>query len=186
MANVSVSGTVSVANGGTGATTLADGGLVIGNVANAVEVVVPGTTSQILIGGGAATKPAWGAPATISIGVLNVAAEWTKQQNFNEINISAAAASPPWDLDAAQCAYLDLETTGQATTVPAPSNQKAGSCYTLRVIQGSGVETLAWNAVFKFGTGVPDEPAADGDVVIFSFYSDGSTMYGVDAVREEA
>ena len=120
------------------------------------------------------------------LGRLAVAAEWTAQQNFNEVNISAAAASPPWDLSVAQCAYLDLETTGQATTVPAPSNQKAGSTYVLRVIQGAGVETLAWNAVFEFGVGVPDEPAADGDVVIFSFYSDGTNMYAIDAVRVEA
>ena len=62
--------TLGVANGGTGATTLADGGLVVGNATGAVEVVAAGTTSQILVGGGAATKPAWGTdiPTGVTIG----------------------------------------------------------------------------------------------------------------------
>ena len=50
---------VAVADGGTGASTLADGGIVIGNGTSAVEVVTPGATTEILVGGGAATKPVW-------------------------------------------------------------------------------------------------------------------------------
>ena len=61
---------VTVADGGTGASTLDDGGLMIGNGTGAVEVVAPGTTSQILVGGGAATAPVWGAdiPTAVTIG----------------------------------------------------------------------------------------------------------------------
>ena len=63
-------GTVPVNQGGTGATTLADGGLVIGNVTGAVEVVTAGATTEILVGGGTATKPAWGTniPTAVTIG----------------------------------------------------------------------------------------------------------------------
>ncbi len=50
---------VAVADGGTGVSTLADGGIVIGNGTSAVEVVTPGATTEILVGGGAATKPVW-------------------------------------------------------------------------------------------------------------------------------
>uniref|UniRef100_A0A6M3K3H4 Lectin/glucanase superfamily protein n=1 Tax=viral metagenome TaxID=1070528 RepID=A0A6M3K3H4_9ZZZZ len=50
---------VIVADGGTGVSTLADGGLVIGNAANAVEVVAAGLTTEILVGGGALTNPVW-------------------------------------------------------------------------------------------------------------------------------
>lgn len=53
------SGTLGVDQGGTGATTLADGGLVIGNGTGAVEVVAPGATTDLLVGGGAATAPVW-------------------------------------------------------------------------------------------------------------------------------
>ena len=59
-----------VAQGGTGVSTLADGGLVVGNAASAVEVVAAGLTTQILVGGGALTKPAWGTniPTAVTIG----------------------------------------------------------------------------------------------------------------------
>lgn len=53
------SSVLQVASGGTGAATLADGGIVIGNGTSAVEVVTPGATTEILVGGGAATKPVW-------------------------------------------------------------------------------------------------------------------------------
>jgi len=50
---------VAVADGGTGVSTLDDGGLLIGNGTDAVEVVAPGATTDILVGGGAATAPVW-------------------------------------------------------------------------------------------------------------------------------
>src|SRR3990167_7771276 len=52
-------GTLKVANGGTGVATLADGGLLVGNVAAAIDVLAPGATTDILVGGGAATAPVW-------------------------------------------------------------------------------------------------------------------------------
>jgi hypothetical protein len=55
------------------------------------------------------------------------------------------------------------------------------------VVQAAGLYTLAFNSVFKWGTAdAPTAPAASGDVVIFSFYSDGTNMYGVEFIREEA
>jgi hypothetical protein len=94
-----------------------------------------------------------------NVGQLNVAAEWTKQQNINEA----------------------------AITISAPTNLNAGSTYVLRVVQAAGLYTLAFNAVFKWGTAdTPTAPAGSGDVVIFSFYSDGTNMYGVEFLREEA
>ena len=50
---------LTVAQGGTGQVTLADGGIVIGNATGGVEVVAAGATTTILVGGGAATKPVW-------------------------------------------------------------------------------------------------------------------------------
>lgn len=67
---VSITGTLAVSNGGTGATSLADGGLIIGNGTGAVEVVGAGLTTQILVGGGALTAPVWGTdiPTAVTIG----------------------------------------------------------------------------------------------------------------------
>lgn len=50
---------VAVTDGGTGVSTLADGGIVVGNGTNGVEVVSPGATTEILVGGGAGTNPVW-------------------------------------------------------------------------------------------------------------------------------
>lgn len=65
---------VAVAAGGTGVSTLADGGLVIGNGTGAVEVVSAGLTTQVLVGGGASTAPAWGTdlPTAVTIGAAYV------------------------------------------------------------------------------------------------------------------
>ena len=61
---------VPVTDGGTGVSTLAAGGLLTGTGATAVNVVAPGTTAQILVGGGAATAPLWGTdiPTAVTIG----------------------------------------------------------------------------------------------------------------------
>jgi hypothetical protein len=117
-------------------------------------------------------------------GVLATAAEWGAQQNFNEASATSAGAAVEWNLNTKQCA---VHTLTEDTTIGSPLNMHAGGHYTLRVIQAAGLWTLAWNAVFKWGVAsAPAAPAANGDVAIFSFYSDGTSMYGVEAVRVEA
>ena len=65
-----VTGTLPVANGGTGATTLTDGGILVGATTGAIEAVAVGLTTEILVGGGAGTNPAWGTdlPTAVTIG----------------------------------------------------------------------------------------------------------------------
>jgi hypothetical protein len=110
--------------------------------------------------------------------------EWSKAQNFNEAALTSSSNSVAWNLTTAQTAVHVLT---ENTTIAAPSNMKAGGTYILRVVQAAGAYTLGWNAAFKWGAAdTPAEPAANGDVCIFSFYSDGSSMYGVEAIREEA
>ena len=208
VATATYAATVPVEEGGTGLTTIADGGLLIGNVEATVEVVAAGATTEILVGGGALTKPVWttasgtGAPVRVgspalttpdlgvpsSIDLTNaVAAEISAQQNFNEAIITDDASGPPgdtaWNLDTAQCA---VHTMTAATEIQTPTNMNAGGTYVLRVVQAAGVYALTWAATYKFGLSNSSEPAANGDVVIFSFYSDGTNMYGSDAVRVEA
>ena len=52
-------GTLGVDQGGTGVATLAIGGILLGNTAAAVNVLAPGATTDILVGGGAGTNPVW-------------------------------------------------------------------------------------------------------------------------------
>jgi hypothetical protein len=104
--------------------------------------------------------------------------EWTAQQNFNEATIASINNSTAWDLDTKQCAYIDLATAGENTTVANPTNMNAGATYVLRV-EGDGSSSLAFGAAFEWGeSSAPSAPAANGDILVCSFYSDGSTMYG--------
>jgi hypothetical protein len=120
---------------------------------------------------------------TTIVGETTVEKEWSTQQNFNEAAITSDSTAD-WDLDIAQCA---VHVMTENTTISAPSNMNAGGTYMLRVVQAAGVYTLAWDDVFKWGSAsAPTAPAANGDVIILSFYSDGTNMYGVEGVRQEA
>ena len=72
---------------------------------------------------------------------------WTKQQR----PLTAAltfAATQTWDCDAAQDATLTL--TNNVTAFSAPTNQVAGSYYTLRVNNGSGPYSISgWYLNFR-------------------------------------
>jgi len=61
-----VTGTISVANGGTGDTSLAAHGVLIGNGTGAVNVTIPGTAGQVLTSNGASSDPTWQAAGTAS------------------------------------------------------------------------------------------------------------------------
>jgi len=68
-----VTGTLPVANGGTGATTLGDAGVLIGNATGAVAVTSAGTSGQVLKSNGAAVDPTFGAPISYFTSGLNTA-----------------------------------------------------------------------------------------------------------------
>ncbi len=61
---------VPVTDGGMGAGTHTDGGILVGAGTGAIEAVAVGLTSQILVGGGSGTNPAWGTdiPTAVTIG----------------------------------------------------------------------------------------------------------------------
>ncbi len=63
-----------VADGGTGVSTFTDGGLLVGAGVGAIEALAVGLTTQILVGGGAATNPAWGTdiPTAVTIGTAYI------------------------------------------------------------------------------------------------------------------
>lgn len=63
---VTLAGTLVVANGGTGVTTLAANGVLYGNGASAMGVTVAGTTGQVLVASTGAA-PAWGALSGIAV-----------------------------------------------------------------------------------------------------------------------
>ena len=79
------------------------------------------------------------------------------------------------------CSYgtgRNINSNGNITTFSAPTNQVAGSYYTLRVNNGSGPYSISgWNAVFKFPGGTdPTSTATASAIDLFVFRSDGTNM----------
>lgn len=74
----SITGTLAVADGGTGVATFTDAGVLIGNVAGAIQVTTAGTVGQILTSNGAGVDPTFqaaaggGAPTTAQYVVLSL------------------------------------------------------------------------------------------------------------------
>lgn len=104
-------------------------------------------------------------------------------------NVAAQYVSPPqaltsgasvaWNMNAGSIATLTLGTNA---TLDAPTNIKAGATYMLRVTQdGTGGRTLAYNAVFKWASGVaPTLSTAAGAIDVLTFVSfDGTNLIGV-------
>ena len=113
--------------------------------------------------------------ATTNVASTSVAQTFTAQQR----PLTAALtynATQTWDVATAQDATLTL--TGNITTFSAPTNQVAGSYYTLRVNNGSGPYSISgWNAVFKFPGGTdPTSTATASAIDLFVFRSDGTNM----------
>ncbi len=118
------------------------------------------------------------------IGVLATAKEWTQAQSFNALAITSTGNAVAWNLNLAQAA---IHTLTENTTFSAPSNMKDGMNGTLRIIQAAGVYTIAFNAVFEWGTkDASAAPAANGDLIILSWTTDGTNMYIAEFTRVEA
>ena len=81
-----------------------------------------------------------------------------------------------WDTSLGQVATVTL---GGDRTMAAPTNIKVGT-YILKVVQdGTGSRTLTWNGLFKWtAQTAPVLSTAAGSIDVFSFFSDGSKLYG--------
>lgn len=108
---------------------------------------------------------------------INNAAQYTKQQNFTATSLTDGA-SIAWDLDSNQVA--DVTLAGNRTLAN-PTNMVNGGTYILRVIQdATGGRTLAYGGGYKWAGGAaPILSTAPNAVDLLTFYSDGTSMYGV-------
>lgn len=111
----------------------------------------------------------------------DVVQSWSKQQHFNATQAAANltdGATINWNLDDAQIASV---TIAGNRSLAAPTNMKNGGTYILRVKQnGTGGNTMSWNAVYKFiGAVSPTISSAANALDIFTFVSDGTNMYCV-------
>ena len=158
---------VAVAHGGTGVSTLADGGLVIGNAASAVEVVAAGLTTEILVGGGSTTAPVWTTATGTGAPVRAVSPTFT----------TPALGTPT--------ALVGTSITGTGSGFTA-GNVTTNANLTGDVTSVGNATTIAANAISEehldvtMISALSDETITPDDFLLF-WDSDGPTLKKVDA-----
>ena len=147
-----VSGTLPVANGGTGLTTLTAGYIPYGNgtsaLGNESNLSYDATNNRLsVVGTGYSPNIALTDAATIA-----------------------------WDTTTGQVATFTFVSTNR--TVGAPTGLVSGAFYALAVIQNAGSNTLTWNTIFKWPSGTaPTLSTAASAKDYFVFRSDGTNLY---------
>lgn len=162
-AGIFTSGTVTTLNSTTG--TIATLNSTTGTIGNFTTTL----TGDVTISTGSAT-------VGTRVAVVNIAQEYTAAHNFNATTLTSGA-SIAWDLAANQVARLVLSTNG---TMSDATNKVDGSTYILLVTQGTGSNTLAWNATYKWPGGTaPTLTTGSAKSDIFTFVSNGTNLFGV-------
>jgi hypothetical protein len=147
-----VTGTVAVANGGTGLTSLTAGYIPYGNGTSAF-----GNESNLTYD---ATNNRLGVVGT----------------GYSPNIALTDAATVAWDTTTGQVATFTFVSSNR--TMGAPSSLVSGAFYALAVIQNAGSNTLTWNAVFKWANGTaPTLSTAASARDYFVFRSDGTNLY---------
>jgi len=148
----SVTGTLGVANGGTGLTSLTSGRIPYGNGTSAF-----GNESNL-------TYDA----ANNRFGVVGT--------GYSPNITLSDAATIAWDTTTGQVATFTFVSSNR--TMGAPSSLVSGAFYALAVIQNAGSNTLTWNSVFKWASGTaPTLSTAASAKDYFVFRSDGTNLY---------
>ena len=147
-----VTGTLPVANGGTGLTTLTAGYIPYGNGTSAL-----GNESNLSYD---ATNNRLGVVGT----------------GYSPNITLSDAATVAWDTTTGQVATFTFVTSSR--TMGAPTGLVSGAFYALAVVQNSGSNTLTWNSIFKFPGGTaPTLSTAASAKDYFVFRSDGTNLY---------
>ena len=147
-----VTGTLPVANGGTGLTTLTAGYIPYGN----------GTS-------------AFGNESNLSYDATNNRLGVVGTGYSPNITLSDAS-TVAWDTTLGQVATFTFVSSNR--TMGAPSSLVSGAFYALAVIQNSGSNTLTWNSIFKWASGTaPTLSTAASAKDYFVFRSDGTNLY---------
>jgi hypothetical protein len=163
-AQIVTSGTTTTLNSTTG--TIATLNSTTGTISNLSTTL----TGDLTISAGVATA------STATVAKLASAQEYTAAHNFNATTLTSGN-SIAWNLSANQVARLVLSTNG---TMADASNKVDGAVYILLVTQGTGSNTLAWNATYKWPGGTtPTLTTGSAKSDIFTFVSDGTSLFGV-------
>ena len=147
-------------------------------VTNQIVLDADGTfTGTITLASLAASRVYTLPDETVTLAGLELAQEYTAQQNFNATTLTDGV-NISWDLNTNQVASVTLAGN---RTLDNPTNQVDGSSYTVIVRQdATGSRTLAYGTAYLFSGGVaPILSTGVSAVDILTFISDGTNMFGV-------
>jgi len=156
---------LSVANGGTGASTLTQYAALIGNGTGAIATAVPTTEGWPLASQGASSSPAF------SPDIVLETAFFTLHSNGN----TGSTITIDWNDGSKQ----DMTVTANCTVSFTAPASGAGN-FVIKVVQdGTGGRTLAWPAAVKWPGGTEPTLSTDaGAVDVFTFFYDSASWFG--------
>jgi len=141
-AATNVTGTLPLGNGGTGATTLAGANIAATNAVNAFTGAQRGTVTSLTSSGG------------------SIAINLATNNNFSH-------------------------TTSENSTLASPSNATAGQSGIITITQGGTARTLAYNTFYKFAGGtVPTLTATSGAVDVLAYYVESSSRATCQLIKD--
>jgi len=189
--NISLTGNVSVSNGGTGLTNIPAGNVIIGNGTSALYGIAPGTAGNVLTsiggvwvsnaavgGGGGGNVTGSGAyvlantPSLVNPTITN----------YTETRYAATITGNAITLDLTNGTFQTITTMVGANAITLPA-VGSGKSLTVQIFYSSTPTTLTFSSPsgsLKFsGGGTPAPTLTNTKYDFYSFVSDGTNWYGV-------
>ena len=165
-----VTGVLPVANGGSGASTIALNNVVLGNGTSAVQTVAPGTSHNVLKSDGTT----WSSAAITNLTNPTIT-------NYTEtlVNVGVVTGSRTIDITAGTVQHITFTASTQCTFTFAAASAGKSFVIFLKQPAATGGGSAVWPATVKWGTsGTPTITSTAGKMDIVSFISDGTNWYG--------
>jgi len=194
-----VTGTVAVANGGTGLTSGTSGGVLYYSASGTLASSAALAASAIVLGGGAGTAPATtttgtgvvtalgnNANATGGFTTINGTATLTNKRIDPRVSSTTSTASITPDISS----FDQYAVTAQAATltINAPTGTPVdGNKLIFRILDDGTTRTLSWNATYTvIGVTLPTSTTATKMTYVGCIYNAANTRWDVVAVTTQA
>lgn len=160
-----VTGTLPVANGGTGSATLTSNSALLGNGTGALQTVAPGTSGNVLRSNGTT---------------------WTSAASTPRVTSTASSATPTPDMSTTD--QYNLTALAANATFGAPTGSPVdGQILRIRIKDNATVRTLAWNAAYRaIGVTLPTTTVASKTLYVAGYYNTADSTLDVLAVGQQA